>query len=110
MEVFPMTMRVSSPPASTLQVARPATPHPHRRLIAFALAALGVLALSAAALPSPAASAPDSAAPAAVSLSVPTDQNGAGLGCGVTGDLVSSPEGNANADPAEMFRAVCGAR
>jgi hypothetical protein len=56
-----MTTRVSPPPAPTLQTAQDGTPHPHRRVIALALAGLGLLALSAAALPSTAASAPVSA-------------------------------------------------
>lgn len=112
-----MPMRVSPPPAPTLHPVHAATPHPHRRVIAIALAGLGLLALSVAALPSSAASAPASTAPAAavpeaaaVSLSAPTDQNVAGLGCGVTGDLIWSPEGTTNSDPAEVMRAVCGAR
>jgi hypothetical protein len=116
-EVFPMTMRVSPPPAPTLQTVQRGTPHPHRRAIAIALAGLGLLALSAAALPSTAASAPASAPigaavaePVAVSLSVPTDQRTAGLGCWVTGDMIWSPEGTARGDPAEMARAVCGGR
>jgi hypothetical protein len=112
-----MTMRASTLSVPTLQPPDHGTPHPHRRLIAVALGALGLLALSAAALPSTAASAPASAAPAAavaepvaVSLSVPTDQKAAGLGCWVTGDMVWSPEGTSIGDPSEMARAVCGGR
>ena len=112
-----MTMRVSPPPAPTLNTAQPATPHAHRRAIAVALVGLGLLALSAAALPPSAESAPASMAPAAavseaaaISLSVPTDQKAAGLGCWVTGDMVWSPEGTSGGDPAEMLRAMCGAR
>jgi hypothetical protein len=112
-----MTMRVSPPPAPTLQTAQHGTPHPHRRAIAAALVGFGLLALSTAALPSTAASAPASmpiaaSVPdaAAVSLSVPTDQNAAGLGCWVTGEMVWSPEGTTRGDPAEMARAMCGGR
>jgi hypothetical protein len=112
-----MTMRVSPLPAPALQVAQPATPHPHRRAIAVGLVGFGLLALSAAALPSTAASAPASAPiaasvpeAAAVSLSVPTDQNAVGLGCWVTGDLVWSPEGTSKGDPADIVRAACGGR
>jgi hypothetical protein len=91
------------------------TPHPHRRGIAIGLAGLGLLALSAAALPSSAASAPASVAPAAavaepvaVSLSVPSEQKAAALGCWLTGDMVWSPEATTMGEPAEMARAVCG--
>jgi hypothetical protein len=106
-----MTMHVSP----TLQTSRHATPHPHRRAILVGLAGLGLLALSAAALPSSAASAPATepiaasvSEVAAVSLSVPTDQKAAGLGCWVTGDMIWSPEGTSNGDPADMLHAVCG--
>jgi hypothetical protein len=47
--------------------------------------------------------------PAAVQLGMPPDQNAAGLGCWVTGDLVWSPEGSAG-NPAAVARALCGGR
>jgi len=47
--------------------------------------------------------------PAALPSSLVVDQNAAGLGCWVTGDLVWSPEGSTG-NPAAVAQTMCGGR
>jgi hypothetical protein len=47
--------------------------------------------------------------PATLQLSMPVNQNAAGLGCGVHGDLVWSPEGSTG-NPAAVAQTMCGGR
>jgi hypothetical protein len=73
------------------------------------------LVLAAAGLSPFVASAPVSSAPLAAPVPAPlqpsmaVDQNAAGLGCWVTGELVWSPEGSTG-NPAAVAQTVCGGR
>jgi hypothetical protein len=90
--------------------------HPRRRVLAFTLAGLGLMALAAGAglapavASAPASAAPASAAPEPAALSLNAPANPAGLGCWITGDMIWSPEGNGDGNPAAMAQAMCGGR